>query len=274
MTRSAAQEPAGAVDQPVRYEIAGRIARVTINRPEARNAINPAVRRALIEAFADASVNPDVWLVILTGAGDRAFCAGGDLKKNDENERQGKRHVVPMTGPDKNDYETVLECYKPKIAALNGHAFGGGLELALSCDIRVASETARFGAGEIKLGWHGGAGNTQLLPRLVGYGKAMEMVLTGDLIDAAEARADGLVQRLVPDTELEATTEALAERIAANAPIAAVLAKHLVRMSESTAVDVGLRWENDLFAYCFTTADAAEGRAAFTEKRQPVFRGE
>ena len=140
-------------------------------------------------------------------------------------------------------------------------------------DIRVASETARFGAGEIKLGWHGGAGNTQLLPRLVGYGRAMEMVLTGDVVDADRAHRDGLVQQLVPDADLETTAWRLAERIAANAPIAAQLSKHLIRMSESTSVEVGLRWENDLFAYCFTTDDAAEGIAAFKDKRPPRFDG-
>jgi enoyl-CoA hydratase/carnithine racemase len=217
-----------------------------------------------------AEVNDDdaVRAVILQGTGDRAFSAGSDVKVLDDYGTNFQLRNRP-------DYCTAIwTMRKPVIASIRGYCIGGGLEMALSCDIRVASETARFGAGEIKLGWHGGAGNTQLLPRLVGYGKAMEMVLTGDLIDAAEARADGLVQRLVPDADLDATTRALAERIAGNAPIAVVLAKHLVRMSESTAVDVGLRWENDLFAYCMTTQDAAEGRAAFAEKRPPVFRGE
>lgn len=163
---------------------------------------------------------------------------------------------------------------KPLIAAVRGYAIGGGLELALTCDIRIASETARFGAGEIKLGWHAGAGNTQLPPRLVGYGKALQMLLTGDPIDAAEAHRTGLVQEVVSDNELEATARALADRIALNAPIPIQLTKHLVRIAESTSLDVGLAYENDMFAYCFTTKDSQEGLAAFREKRQPDFRGE
>jgi enoyl-CoA hydratase/carnithine racemase len=254
--------------EDLRYEQAGAIATITLQRPAKLNTVTAAMGRQLFAIADEVNRDDSVRVVVLAGTGDRAFSAGSDVKVLDDYGTNFQLRNRP-------DYCTAIwTMRKPVIASIRGYCIGGGLEMALSCDIRVASETARFGAGEIKLGWHGGAGNTQLLPRLVGYGKAMEMVLTGDLIDAAEARADGLVQRLVPDGELEATTQALAERIAANAPIAAVLAKHLVRMSESTAVDVGLRWENDLFAYCFTTKDAAEGRAAFTEKRQPVFTGE
>lgn len=252
----------------LRYERDGAIATITLQRPGKLNTVTAAMGRQLFAIAAEVNDDDAVRAVILQGTGDRAFSAGSDVKVLDDYGTNFQLRNRP-------DYCTAIwTMRKPVIASIRGYCIGGGLEMALSCDIRVASETARFGAGEIKLGWHGGAGNTQLLPRLVGYGKAMEMVLTGDLIDAAEARADGLVQRLVPDADLEATTRALAERIAGNAPIAVVLAKHLVRMSESTAVDVGLRWENDLFAYCMTTQDAAEGRAAFAEKRPPVFRGE
>lgn len=252
----------------LRYERDGAIATITLQRPGKLNTVTAAMGRQLFAIAAEVNDDDAVRAVILQGTGDRAFSAGSDVKVLDDYGTNFQLRNRP-------DYCTAIwTIRKPVIASIRGYCIGGGLEMALSCDIRVASETARFGAGEIKLGWHGGAGNTQLLPRLVGYGKAMEMVLTGDLIDAAEARADGLVQRLVPDADLDATTRALAERIAGNAPIAVVLAKHLVRMSESTAVDVGLRWENDLFAYCMTTQDAAEGRAAFAEKRPPVFRGE
>jgi enoyl-CoA hydratase/carnithine racemase len=252
----------------LRYERDGAIATITLQRPGKLNTVTAAMGRQLFAIAAEVNDDDAVRAVILQGTGDRAFSAGSDVKVLDDYGTNFQLRNRP-------DYCTAIWAMrKPVIASIRGYCIGGGLEMALSCDIRVASETARFGAGEIKLGWHGGAGNTQLLPRLVGYGKAMEMVLTGDLIDAAEARADGLVQRLVPDADLDATTRALAERIAGNAPIAVVLAKHLVRMSESTAVDVGLRWENDLFAYCMTTQDAAEGRAAFAEKRPPVFRGE
>lgn len=252
----------------LRYERLGGIATITLQRPAKLNTVTPAMGRQLFAIAAEVNDDDAVRVVVLRGTGDRAFSAGSDVKVLDD-------YGTNFQLRNRQDYCTAIwTIRKPTIASIRGYCVGGGLELAVSCDIRVASATAKFGAGEIKLGWHGGAGNTQLLPRLVGFGKAMEMVLTGDLIDAAEARADGLVQRLVPDTELESATQALAERIAANAPIAAVLAKHLVRMSESTSVDVGLKWENDLFAYCFTTKDAAEGRAAFTEKRQPVFKGE
>jgi enoyl-CoA hydratase/carnithine racemase len=252
----------------LRYERDGAIATITLQRPGKLNTVTAAMGRQLFAIAAEVNDDDAVRAVILQGTGDRAFSAGSDVKVLDDYGTNFQLRNRP-------DYCTAIwTMRKPVIASIRGYCIGGGLEMALSCDIRVASETARFGAGEIKLGWHGGAGNTQLLPRLVGYGKAMEMVLTGDLIDAAEARADGLVQRMVPDADLDATTRALAERIAGNAPIAVVLAKHLVRMSESTAVDVGLRWENDLFAYCMTTQDAAEGRAAFAEKRPPVFRGE
>jgi len=235
----------------LRYERSGAIATITLQRPAKLNTVTAAMGRQLFAIAAAVNDDDAVRVVILRGTGDRAFSAGSDVKVLEDYGTNFQLRNRP-------DYCTAIwTIRKPTIASIQGYCIGGGLEMALSCDIRVASQSARFGAGEIKLGWHGGAGNTQLLPRLVGYGKAMEMVLTGDLVDAAEARADGLVQRLVADADLDTATQALAERIAANAPIAAVLAKHLVRMSESTSVDVGLKWENDLFAYCFTTQDAA-----------------
>ena len=220
------------------YVREGAIATITLQRPAKLNTVTAAMGRQLFAIATEINGDDAVRVVVLQGTGERAFSAGSDVKVLDDYGTNFQLRNRP-------DYCTALwTIRKPVIASIRGYCIGGGLEMALSCDIRVASETARFGAGEIKLGWHGGAGNTQLLPRLVA------------------------------DADLEATTAALAERIAANAPIAAQLAKHLIRMSESTAVDVGLRWENDLFAYCFTTQDAVEGRAAFTEKRQPVFKGE
>lgn len=145
--------------------------------------------------------------------------------------------------------------------------------MALMSDIRYATPESKFGAGEIKLGWHGGAGNTQLLPRVMSSGRALEMLLTGDIISAQEAQEWGLVDRLIDESELDSKVQELANRIAANAPIASELAKHLVRVSMFTAIEIGLQYENDTFAYCFTTEDSAEGRAAFAQKRTPQFKG-
>ena len=172
------------------------------------------------------------------------------------------------------DYaRAVWALRKPVVCAIRGYAIGGGLEMALMADIRVAGHAARFGAGEIKLGWHGGAGETQLLPRLVGYGDALLMLLTGDLVDAHTALRIGLVQRLVEDDQVDEAARSLAATIAANAPIAAQYVKHLARVAMSSSLDVGLAYENDTFTYCHTTSDSAEGIAAFREKRTPHFRG-
>jgi len=222
----------------------------------------------LTDLCRDFNDNDQIRVVILTGVGEKAFSAGSDVKVLDDygSNWQLRNRV---------DYcRAIWSVRKPIIAAIRGYAIGGGLELALMCDIRIASVTAKFGAGEIKLGWHGGAGNTQLLPRLVGYGKALQMLLSGDLIDAQEAYRTGLVQELVAEDQLEAATRNLAQKVARSAPVAAQLCKHLVRVAESTSLEVGLQYENDMFAYCFTTKDHLEGIAAFREKRPPVFKGE
>ena len=246
----------------------GAVATVTLNRPHKLNTVTPEMGRELFGIAERFNGDDAIRAVILTGSGDRAFSAGSDVKVLDE---YGSNWQLRNRA----DYNRALwNVRKPMIGAIRGYAIGGGLELALTCDIRIASPTARFGAGEIKLGWNGGAGNTQLLPRLVGYGKALQMLLTGDLIDAEEAHRTGLVDEVVPDDQLESAARDLAERIARNAPIAAQIVKHLVRVAESTSLDVGLAYENDLFAYCFTTKDSAEGIAAFREKRQPNFTGE
>jgi enoyl-CoA hydratase len=244
------------------------VATITLNRPRKLNTMTADMGRELYKIADELNEDDNIRVVILTGTGERAFSAGTDVKVIDEFGTNWQLR-------NRKDYCTALwTVRKPIIASIRGYCVGGGLELALNCDIRIASKTSKFGAGEIKLGWHGGAGNTQLLPRLVGYGKAMQMVLTGDIIDADEAYRIGLVQECVPDEKLEDTTRDMAERIAGNAPIAVQLSKHLVRMSESTAVHVGLAYENDLFAYCFTTKDHEEGIAAFKEKRPPDFKGE
>ena len=246
----------------------GAIATITINRPDKLNTVTAGMGRALYSIADQINQDDEVRVVIVTGVGERAFSAGSDVKTLDDYGTNWQMRNRP-------DYNRALwSVRKPMIAAIRGYCIGGGLEIALNCDIRIATPSARFGAGEIKLGWHGGAGNTQLLPRLVGYGKALQMLLTGELIDAAEAHRTGLVQEVVSDDQLEASVKTLAGQIARNAPIAVQLTKHLVRISESTTPEVGLAYENDLFAYCFTTKDSQEGIAAFREKREPTFRGE
>ena len=252
----------------LQFEQDGAVATITINRPGKLNTITPEMGRAFFALASRVNEDDSIRAVVLTGAGQRAFSAGSDVKALDG-------YGTNWQLRNRADYNQALfSIRKPVIAAIRGYAIGGGLELALNCDVRVAGPSARFGAGEIKLGWHGGAGNTQLLPRLVGYGKALQLLLTGDLIDAPEAHRTGLVQEIVPEEEVAAAASELAGRIARNAPIALQLTKHLVRMAESTSLQVGLAYENDLFSYCFTTRDSAEGVAAFAEKREPRFTGE
>jgi len=243
------------------------IATIRLNRPEKLNTMTPEMGKQLSHMIAEVNNDDDIRVLILTGTGERAFSAGSDVKVLDD-------YGTNWQLRNRTDYARELyRIRKPVIAQIRGYCIGGGLEMALVSDVRIAAENAKFGAGEVKLGWNGGAGNTQLLPRLVGYGKAMQMLITGNLIDAQEAYRTGLVQEVVPDEQLEATVQQLATDAARNAPIAVQLIKHLVRMSESTTIDVGLAYENDLFAYCFTTDDAAEGQAAFKEKRTPQFKG-
>jgi enoyl-CoA hydratase/carnithine racemase len=253
--------------QDLSFRKDGPVARVTLSRPGKLNTVTPAMGSALFEIASEINDNDEIRVAILAGTGERAFSAGSDVKVLDT---YGSNWQLR----NRKDYNRAIwSIRKPVIASIRGYAIGGGLELALSSDIRVASRTARFGAGEVKLGWLGGAGNTQLLPRLVGYGKALQLLLTGDLIDAQEAHRLGLVQELVEDGQLEVVVDNLADKIARNPPIATQLIKHLVRVSESTALSVGFEYENDLFTYCFTTQDHEEGIAAFREKRQPHFKG-
>jgi enoyl-CoA hydratase/carnithine racemase len=249
------------------YEQDGAVATITLNRPEKLNTMTPAMGKAIIQLVTYINNEESIRVVILTGTGSRAFSAGSDIKVLDDygSNWQLRNRI---------DYARELwKIRKPVIAKIRGYCIGGGLEMALMSDIRYATPDSKFGAGEIKLGWHGGAGNTQLLPRVMSPGRALEMLLTGDIVSAAEAQDWGLVDRIFDDADIDAKVADLAARIAGNAPIASELAKHLVRVSMSTAVDVGLQYENDTFAYCFTTEDSDEGRAAFAEKRRPNFRG-
>jgi enoyl-CoA hydratase len=238
-----------------------------LNRPAKLNTMTPAMGQALMALVPAINDDDDVRAVVIEGAGERAFSAGSDVSVLDE-------YGSSWQLRNRTDYaRAVWAIRRPVIAKIRGYCIGGGLEMALMSDIRISDRSGRFGAGEIKLGWHGGAGNTQLLPRLVGPGQAAKMLFTGALVDAAEAHRIGLVDDVVDAASLDEHVAAIAAAIAANAPIATQLAKHLVRVAASTSLEVGLAYENDTFAYCFTTRDAAEGRAAFLDKRLPAFDG-
>lgn len=245
----------------------GNVVTLRLDRPAKLNTVTPAMGRALMDLVPAINADDEVRVVVIEGAGERSFSAGSDISVLDE-------YGSTWQLRNRTDYaRAIWAIRKPVIAKIRGYCVGGGLEMALMSDIRISDHSGRFGAGEIKLGWHGGAGNTQLLPRVVGPGKALAMLLTGELIDAAEAHRTGLVDELVDQVGLDERVDALAAAIAANPPIAAQLSKHLVRIAQSTSLEVGLAYENDTFAYCFTTADAAEGRAAFLAKRPPAFTG-
>src|SRR5438045_1042064 len=246
-----------------------RIAIITINRPEKRNALNIKTREegaALIEELrTDDSVN----VVIITGAGDKAFIAGADIAEFAGRSAQMQRDVMVQ----RSLFNAIDTFPKPVIAMVNGYCLGGGCEIALACDIRIASTNASFGQPEINLGIIPGGGGTQRLTRLVGEGKAMELILTGEIINAHAAFNIGLVNMVVPAADLEAKTMEIANRIAEKSPIALRMAKEAVKLASRSNLDEGLRREVDLFALCFSSEDKDEGVKAFLEKRKPVFKG-
>ena len=249
----------------------GHVAVITINRPEARNALDPEHDEALGAAVAAFEADDDLRVAVLTGAGDTVFSAGADLKKLippfRDRVRAGERPPWNFGG------FTAVERSKPMIAAVNGHALAGGCEMALACDIRLASPNATIGLAETKWAIIPGAGGTVRLPRSVPLGLAMEMILTGDPIDAAEAHRVGLVNRVVPAESLRSEALALARRIAARGPVAVRAARASVL--EGLGTDGPTAMENEFrhFLEVLRTDDAVEGSTAFTEKRDPVYRG-
>ena len=247
----------------------GRVAVITINRPTKLNALNIQTRAEGAAALEELREDEGVRVVVITGAGEKAFVAGADISEFEGRTAVSQRDV--MTG--RSLFTAVDTFPKPVIAMINGFCLGGGCELALSCDIRVASETARFGQPEINLGIIPGGGGTQRLTRLVGEGKAMELILTGDMIDAQTAYNLGLVNLVVPAADLEAKTLELANRIAEKSPIALRMAKEAVKTAARANLDEGLRREVDLFALTFSSEDKDEGVRAFLEKRKPDFKG-
>lgn len=251
---------------PLTLSIADRIATLTYNRPDKLNAMTPEMAGLMWDAVRQINASDAVRAVILTGTG-KAFCAGSDIADLD-------RYATPWDFRNRPEYcDALRSLLKPSIAAINGYAFGGGLEMALSCDIRVASETARFAAPEIKLGWIGGGGMVTHLSRSIGPSNTAKMVLTGEPIDASQALTWGLVSDVWPSDQLLANTTALAQTIASRAPIAASTVKDNLRASVSMPLAEAVAYERDLQTICMATEDAAEGRRAFIEKRAPTFRG-
>ncbi len=251
------------------YQKEGKIAIFTINRPEAYNSINLQAARELNEAMSDFRDDPALWVGIVTGAGEKAFSAGADIKdmlpfmKENLRERPWAMPPTPMRG---------LELWKPLIAAVNGVALGGGLELALACDIRIASEKARFGVPEITLGLIPGWGGTQRLPRVVPWCKAAELLLMGKPIDAQEAYRIGLVNKVVPPEAVMPTAREWAETICQAGLLAVRASKEAMIRGSSLSLEDGLRLESALEAYVIGTEDFIEGTSAFVEKRKPDFK--
>ena len=246
-----------------------RIATITINRPDKRNALNAVVRRELVDALDQLRSDDDVRVVVITGAGEKAFVAGADI--GEFAERTPLEQRAAMQG--RRVFDELAAFPKPTIAMINGFALGGGCELALACDIRIAARSARFGQPEIRLGLIPGGGGTQRLPRIVGTGTALRLILIGDLIDGAEAHRIGLVDVLVDDAELTARTFELAAAMAAHSPTALRLAKAAVAAALETPLSAGLAHERELFITAFGSDDRREGVAAFLEKRTPEFEG-
>ncbi len=250
----------------VRFERDGHVAVITLNRPQKLNAVTPEMADAIVSAVGECNESDSIRCVILTGAGERAFCAGSDIRELDG-------YDTPWQFRNRPDYcDAVRALLKPTIAAVNGYAFGGGLETAMSCDIRIAAENAQFAAPEIKLGWIGGGGMAAHLTHSIGASNAALMLLTGDPVSAERALAWGLVSEVVPQGDLMARASAIAAVIASRAPIAAETAKANLKAAVSMPLEKAIEYERDLQTICFATEDAAEGRAAFKEKRSPVFR--
>ena len=247
----------------------GAVAVIRINRPDKLNAMNSKVKEEIIHALGDLEKDDAVHVAVITGVGDKAFVAGADI-----NEFAGKKPIDQWNAFGHTSLYNVVDRFpKPILAMINGYCLGGGCELAMACDIRVASDRASLGQPEINIGIIPGGGGSQRLPRLVGLGKALEMILTGDRISAAEAHRIGLVDLVVPHADLEAKTMELAEKIASKSPAAVRLAKAAVKASMNMPLNEGLRHEQSLFSVVFSTEDKEEGVRAFLEKRSPAWKG-
>lgn len=255
------------------YEKRGRVAYITINRPEARNAIDLETSRELAQAWQDFRDDENVWIGVLTGAGEKAFSAGADLKS-----------LIPMmTGAARNNEAADdggfggmtrgFECWKPLIAAVNGFCLAGGTEMMLACDLRIAAENATIGLTEVRWGIIPGAGGTQRLPRMVPLARAMEIILLGEPITAEEAYRIGLVNKVVPQAELMNEVERWVNILLERGPLALRAAKQAMLQGLDMTLDEGMKLEQRLFRQMLATEDAKEGPLAFAQKRKPEFKG-
>ncbi|HSH46097.1 MAG TPA: enoyl-CoA hydratase-related protein [Longimicrobiales bacterium] len=255
--------------ETLRLDRHDHVATITVDRPERRNALNAVVRRELVEVLDELAVDGETRVAVITGAGEKAFVAGADIGEFAERTPLEQREA--MEG--RRVFDAVAAFPRPVIAAINGYALGGGCELALACDLRIAAASARLGQPEVNLGILPGGGGTQRLPRLVGHGTAMRLILTGELIDAEEARRIGLVDEVVPDHQLMGRTRDLASSMARHSPVALKLIKQAVRAAAEMPLQAGLALERELFITAFSSEDRVEGVRAFLEKREPEFRG-
>lgn len=256
--------------QNLLFEREGSIGLLAINRPKVLNALNRETMTEISQAVKKIATDPDVAVLIITGSGEKSFVAGADIGE--------MRTLSALEGRawskfSQATFNTIENLPQPVIAAVNGYALGGGCELAMSCDIRIASEKAKFGQPEVLLGVVPAFAGTQRLPRLVGKGRAKELLFTGDQIDAAEAYRIGLVNKVVPAGELLTAAKALAEKIISRGPVAVQLCKAAVNEGLDMDLESGQAYEAEVFGLCFATADQKEGMSAFVEKRPAKFTG-
>jgi enoyl-CoA hydratase len=251
------------------YEKADRVAWITLNRPEALNAQSDGLRAEMVDALENASLDEEVFVVVITGSGEKAFSAGADVAQYVS---RVPSYVVAqkyVTRP----FELIRNMTKPVVCMVNGLALGAGCELMISCDIIIAAEDVKLGQTEVRVGLVPGGGGTQVLPRLVGEKKAKELIFTGAMISATEAMNLGIVNQVVPRNELREATQKMVDSLLRNSPAIIGLAKIAINRSLETPLQAGMSYERDLFALAFSYEDQKEGAKAFLEKRKPEYKG-